>query len=139
SPGRRRRRRRADRLLPNGCRRAPRARRRTRVTRTAVIVAHGGRPEALTALAEAEEAFRAEGFEVIVHPDEPAELPSPTEHSLEGRRLPDLAHADIVVVLGGDGTILRAAELTRGSEAPILGVNLGHVGFLAESERDDLR
>ncbi len=109
------------------------------MTRTAVIVAHGGRPEALTALAEAEEAFRAEGFEVIVHPDEPADLPSPTEHSLEGRRLPDLAHADIVVVLGGDGTILRAAELTRGSEAPILGVNLGHVGFLAESERDDLR
>ncbi|WP_239451760.1 NAD kinase [Frondihabitans sp. PAMC 28766] len=43
-----------------------------------------------------------------------------------------------VIVLGGDGTILRAAELVRGTRAPIVGVNLGHVGFLAESEREDL-
>ena len=39
---------------------------------------------------------------------------------------------------GGEGTILRAAELTRGTGVPLLGVNLGHVGFLAESERDDV-
>ncbi|MET1051142.1 MAG: NAD kinase, partial [Mycetocola sp.] len=45
---------------------------------------------------------------------------------------------ELVIVLGGDGTILRAAEFVRGYSAPILGVNLGHVGFLAESERDDL-
>ena len=45
---------------------------------------------------------------------------------------------EIVIVLGGDGTILRAAEITRGCDAPLLGVNLGHVGFLAEAERDDL-
>ena len=45
---------------------------------------------------------------------------------------------ELVVVLGGDGTILRAAELVRGTEVPMLGVNLGHVGFLAEAERDDL-
>ncbi|RNE66842.1 NAD kinase [Cryobacterium tepidiphilum] len=45
---------------------------------------------------------------------------------------------ELVIVLGGDGTILRAAELVRGEAAPLLGVNLGHVGFLAESERDDL-
>ena len=41
--------------------------------------------------------------------------------------------AELVVVLGGDGTILRAAEVVRGSAVPLLGVNLGHVGFLAES------
>ena len=46
--------------------------------------------------------------------------------------------AELVIVLGGDGTILRAAELVRGHRAPLLGVNLGHVGFLAESEREDL-
>jgi NAD+ kinase len=46
--------------------------------------------------------------------------------------------AELVVVLGGDGTILRAAELVRGSRVPLLGINLGHVGFLAEAERDDL-
>jgi len=45
---------------------------------------------------------------------------------------------ELVIVLGGDGTILRAAELTRGCPVPLLGVNLGHVGFLAESEREDL-
>jgi NAD+ kinase len=49
-----------------------------------------------------------------------------------------ITELEIVIVLGGDGTILRAAELTRGCGAPLLGVNLGHVGFLAESEREDL-
>lgn len=43
---------------------------------------------------------------------------------------------ELTVVLGGDGTILRAAELTHGEQAPLLGVNLGHVGFLAEAESD---
>jgi len=51
------------------------------------------------------------------------------------------AHAgdecQLVVVLGGDGTILRAAERARSAGAPILGVNLGHVGFLAEAESED--
>jgi NAD+ kinase len=45
---------------------------------------------------------------------------------------------ELVMVLGGDGTILRAAERFHSSGVPIMGVNLGHVGFLAESERDDL-
>ena len=45
---------------------------------------------------------------------------------------------DLIVVLGGDGTILRGAEFARRVDAPLLGVNLGHVGFLAEAERDDL-
>ena len=39
------------------------------------------------------------------------------------------------LVIGGDGTILRAAELTHGTSTPLLGVNLGHVGFLAEAEQ----
>lgn len=43
---------------------------------------------------------------------------------------------EIAIVLGGDGTILRAAELVRGGSAPILGINMGHVGFLAEIEAD---
>ncbi len=45
---------------------------------------------------------------------------------------------ELVVVLGGDGTILRGAELARPAGVPLLGVNLGHVGFLAEAESDDL-
>ncbi|MGA8045351.1 MAG: NAD kinase [Dermatophilaceae bacterium] len=45
---------------------------------------------------------------------------------------------EVVCVLGGDGTILWAAELARGSGVPLLGVNLGHVGFLAEAEGEEL-
>lgn len=45
---------------------------------------------------------------------------------------------ELAIVLGGDGTILRAAEITHGSRIPLLGVNLGHVGFLAEAESDDV-
>lgn len=45
---------------------------------------------------------------------------------------------EVVIVIGGDGTILRAAELARECSTPLLGVNLGHVGFLAEAESDDV-
>jgi NAD+ kinase len=45
---------------------------------------------------------------------------------------------ELVLVLGGDGTLLRGAELARSADIPLLGVNLGHVGFLAEAEPDAL-
>lgn len=50
----------------------------------------------------------------------------------------DISDLELVIVLGGDGTILKAAELVRDAATPLLGINLGHVGFLAESERDGL-
>ncbi|MDO5672028.1 MAG: NAD kinase [Actinomycetaceae bacterium] len=46
--------------------------------------------------------------------------------------------AELVIVLGGDGTILAAAEQVRHKDIPLIGVNLGHVGFLAEAEEEDL-
>ncbi|MEV8637836.1 NAD kinase [Streptosporangium sp. NPDC051023] len=46
--------------------------------------------------------------------------------------------AEMMIVLGGDGSLLRAAELARPAGVPLLGVNLGHVGFLAEAEVEDL-
>lgn len=61
-----------------------------------------------------------------------------TKHGFTVTRSGPLADAEIVVVLGGDGTILAASELTRGSEIPIVGINYGHVGFLAEIEPDGL-
>jgi NAD+ kinase len=48
------------------------------------------------------------------------------------------AELELAVVLGGDGTILKAAEIVRESQTPLLGINLGHVGFLAESEKNEI-
>jgi len=45
---------------------------------------------------------------------------------------------ELAVVFGGDGTILRAAEMCRGTDTPVLGINLGHVGFLAEADVEDV-
>ena len=45
---------------------------------------------------------------------------------------------EAAIVFGGDGTMLHAAQMVRGTGAPLLGVNLGHVGFLAELEREDI-
>lgn len=49
-----------------------------------------------------------------------------------------LPQVEIAIVLGGDGTMLRAAEAVRGTKIPLLGVNLGRVGFLAEVEKPSL-
>lgn len=49
-----------------------------------------------------------------------------------------LPQLEVAIVLGGDGTMLRAAEVTREQQIPLLGVNLGHVGFLAEVEKPPL-
>ena len=46
-----------------------------------------------------------------------------------------LPEIEVAVVLGGDGTMLRAAEVAQERDIPLLGVNLGHVGFLSEVER----
>ncbi|MFD2416273.1 NAD kinase [Amycolatopsis pigmentata] len=54
----------------------------------------------------------------------------PGDHPAEG--------AELVFVLGGDGTLLRAAELARPAGVPVLGVNLGRVGFLTEADSDAL-
>lgn len=107
------------------------------MTRRVLIVTHGGRHRAVVALREAVRELKAAGFVVTLHDDDLAERfgdPMAAARAREG-----VADSELVIVLGGDGTILRAAELTHGTGVPLLGVNLGHVGFLAESEREDLR
>jgi NAD+ kinase len=105
--------------------------------REVLLVAHAWRPAAVEAaravaqrLLEAGLGVRAPKTEaetigladVTAVPAEPA--------SAEG--------CELAVVLGGDGTLLRAAEMTRAAGVPLLGVNLGHVGFLADVEADEL-
>lgn len=104
--------------------------------RRVLLCTHTGRPEAVSAAREMLSRLMGLGLRVSVLPDEAAELISdgvdvaPADDPVSG--------CELVIVLGGDGTILRGAELVRGTQVPLLGVNLGHVGFLAESERDDL-
>src|SRR5690606_173117 len=80
--------------------------------------------------------LRRAGFEVRVPAEEAAQLDQPGIRPVAG---PDAAvGAEIVFALGGDGTLLRAAELARPAGAALLGINLGKVGFLAEAEATDL-
>ncbi len=112
-------------------------------TRRVLLLAHTGRAEAREVARAFCKALTGHGIVVRLLAEEASDL------DLEARQFdPEIEIADaesdpardceLAVVIGGDGTILRAAEVTRGSGTPVLGVNLGHVGFLAEAEYDDV-
>ncbi|MFT4029432.1 MAG: NAD kinase [Protaetiibacter sp.] len=106
-----------------------------------LVVAHTGRADSLDAGIEVCRRLLAAGLTPVVSDDELADLREAAPELGPLARLGadvEAAELELVIVLGGDGTILRAAELARGCDAPVLGVNLGHVGFLAEAEREDL-
>jgi len=90
----------------------------------------------MTLAMQASAQLRAAGFEVRMLDSEAKACGDPMVTVVEQACA---AHdAELVLVLGGDGTFLRAAELARPAGVPMLGVNLGHVGFLAEAEPDAL-
>lgn len=96
------------------------------------LIVHGGREEARLAASEAAQRFREGGVSVVGRagdgwPDSEVALRD-DEGFADG--------LDLVCVFGGDGTFLRAAYLSRDAGAPLLGVNLGRLGFLAEVEED---
>lgn len=107
--------------------------------RRVFLLAHTGREEARSVAREFCAGLLDHGLVVRMDPTELAELDLPDDRVEAMAPGPDsLQDCELAVVIGGDGTILRAAELTRGTDTPLLGVNLGHVGFLAEAESDDL-
>ncbi len=104
--------------------------------RRVLLVTHTGRELARVSARAAARRFLDAGLEVTMCDPEAGELAiegTTTAHAADPG-----AGCEIVVVLGGDGTLLRGAELARAQQLPVVGVNLGHVGFLAEAEQDDL-
>lgn len=117
-----------------------------------LLYVHTGRRAALRAMLTVLEELRRRGVRAVVVDEQVDEILSLLEDVAPPRLLTFLTNggvdvldavsaADAVelgIVLGGDGTILRALEAVREADVPVHGVNLGHVGFLAESEVEDL-
>ena len=99
----------------------------SKVIKSVLLVTHPHRVEAATAAKELNTLLTAKNIKVF------STLPT-----LDIPEYKQNESVDLAVVLGGDGTMLRAAQLFRGKNVPILGINLGHVGFLAEIERPAL-
>lgn len=112
----------------------------TQVMRNFLLVSHTSRTEAIEATLQVAEMLRRANVRTVMTRVTLDEF-SPYLDGVDIKVLEediDRDSLEIAIVLGGDGTILRAAEIVRGSNCPIVGVNLGHVGFLAEMERHDL-
>ena len=114
-------------------------------SRKVLLVTHTRRSEALAAALETCQQLVSAGItpvmlaadhsELLIYSHENSALPAQIELLDQAGNLGDI---EVAMVLGGDGTILKAAEIVRDVEVPLIGINLGHVGFLAESERDGL-
>lgn len=111
--------------------------------RRVLLLAHTGRPEArsvarsfvagLTAHGLVVRLLASEAKDLGVEPEDFTPAIELTESESEAGR-----DCELALVIGGDGSILRAAEITHSDRTPVLGVNLGHVGFLAEAEPEEV-
>ena len=115
------------------------------MTREVLVVLHAGRPTNRYTAAAVARRLAADGVRLRMLDDEWKEV-APLVGDLPAQLAPRVVDArpgcaegaEVVLVLGGDGTLLRAAETARPVGVPLLGVNLGHVGFLAEAEQESL-
>ena len=98
--------------------------------RNLLIVCNPSRVDAVVAAVELQQNL-ASTFGIYTISD--VDIPGIIKSTLE-----DLPQLEVAVVLGGDGTMLRAAEVAQERDIPLLGVNLGHVGFLSEVERSKI-
>lgn len=105
-------------------------------TRRVAVLLHPDRPEALRAASDFVRGMAERGIESLVFPGDvqrvSAAVPGATVRPISAEP------TELAVVFGGDGSILRAAEWAQPHGIPLLGVNLGHVGFLAELEPSDI-
>lgn len=94
-----------------------------------LLVVHPHRDAALRMATACAHGLEARGIKVFAFEESPEEL--------DITRVPVDHPVDLVVVFGGDGSILRGSEIAREHDVPLIGVNLGHVGFLAELDEED--
>lgn len=108
--------------------------------RTVLLAVHAAREEATKVAAAFAADLQAAGIGVsVLDVEADAMRAAGVENAEVVESAPGAAAGcELAVVFGGDGTILRAAELCRGTTTPVLGVNLGHVGFLAEADVEDM-
>jgi NAD+ kinase len=97
--------------------------------RCVLLVAHTGRADIDEIVQAARQRLAADGVELVGLADEGPEL---------GLPVTDGSPVELVLALGGDGTLLRAAEQARPLGVGVLGVNLGRMGFLAEADADHI-
>ena len=99
--------------------------------RAAVLVVNPSRAEAVEAATELAGLLQKADFELFT-------ISEVSINGVSNSTAENLPAVEIAVVLGGDGTILRGAELTRERNIPLLGINIGHVGFMAEVIRPEI-
>lgn len=93
-----------------------------------LLVVHPHRENALRMARQCAQGLEQRGISVYLFSESPAQIDLPRADADQP--------VDLVVVFGGDGSILRGSDIARGHDVPLLGVNLGHVGFLAELEEE---
>jgi NAD+ kinase len=101
------------------------------MSRNIILVLHPSREEARNLANEIVPKLSEKGFSITTASEGIAGAVQKTESEIATIS----RDSELILVLGGDGTILRGAELVHGSNTPVLGINLGHVGFLAQIER----
>ena len=108
--------------------------------RRVFVIVNTRREKAREVAAQFSASLRAQGIGVRILGEDADELGLQSEEGLEVCSAePRASHGcELVVVIGGDGTILRAAEYARESGTPLLGINLGRIGFLAEADPEDV-
>jgi NAD+ kinase len=109
--------------------------------RRVAVLTHPRRPAAIASAVRLVEGLSAAGIEIAMPAEDMAGLGSHLTGRVSELIRPSVegaAVAELMIVLGGDGTILRGAEWVMASDTPLLGVNLGHVGFLAEAESSEI-
>jgi len=104
------------------------------MTRRALLVTHAGRPDTVEHAGRLAERLQARGFVLRVLDSEASRLGLASAEVMD--EVSAAVGVEIVIALGGDGTLLRAAEFARPQGTPLLGVKLGRVAFLAEAGVD---